>query len=62
MYFVCKKGYGWKKSNFTLLFVAKIEKKRYNDTILRRFLGEYAMQFDREKGARKEIFLSAGIF
>ena len=31
---MCKKRYGWKKSNFTLLFVAKIEKKRYNDNIL----------------------------
>ena len=45
-----------KKSLFALEFVAKIEKKRYNDTNMRRSLGKYAMQFDRKKGARKEIF------
>ena len=59
--FLCAKLYAVrKKYHFTLDFVAKIEKKRYNDNILRRSLGKYAMQFDRKKGARKEIFFIYG--
>ena len=46
-----------KKSLFALEFVAKIEKKRYNDTNLRRFLGKYAMQFDRKRGRGKKFFV-----
>ena len=43
-------------SHYANDFVAKIEKKRYNGTILRCFLGKYAMQFDHEERVRKEIF------
>ena len=55
--FLCVKCYAVReKCYFPLEFVAKIEKKRYNDSILKYALGKYAMQFDRKGRMRTEIF------